>query len=143
MSHGLNALVSEDSSFVRNPGRVWPITAPVKCYGFPDEVVNYYQNADVVKALAFSFEKLFQGFFYLGPLRDKLMRQYTWRADFRNRSRNLPFLVFNPRAIAVSGDGHLIQGRNITDFRLRTRQHERFLEPPFLIRAALTRSPGK
>jgi predicted ATPase len=74
-------LISENYNFVRNPGRVWPITAPVKCYGFPDEVVNYYQNADVVKALAFTFEKLFQGVFYLGPLRDKLMRQYTWTGE--------------------------------------------------------------
>ncbi len=74
-------LVQENYEFVRNPGRVWPITEPAKCYGFPDEVVNYYQNADVVKALALSFEKLFQGLFYLGPLRERFSRQYTWTGE--------------------------------------------------------------
>jgi hypothetical protein len=31
--------------FVRQPGRVWSLPAPVKFYGFPDEVRAYYQNA--------------------------------------------------------------------------------------------------
>jgi predicted ATPase len=74
-------LTSRNYNFVRNPGRVWPITAPTKCYGFPDEVVNYYQNADVVKALGFTFEKLFQNLFYLGPLRERFIRQYTWTGE--------------------------------------------------------------
>jgi len=43
--------------------------------------VNYYQKADVVKALGFTFEKLFQNLFYLGPLRDKLLHQYAWTGD--------------------------------------------------------------
>jgi len=74
-------LTSQIYNFVRNPGRVWPITAPTKCYGFPDEVVNYFQNADVVKALGFTFEKLFQNLFYLGPLRERFIRQYTWTGE--------------------------------------------------------------
>jgi predicted ATPase len=74
-------LIQENYEFVRNPGRVWPITEPTKCYGFPDEVVNYYQNAEVVKALALSFEQLFQGLFYLGPLRERFSRQYSWTGE--------------------------------------------------------------
>ena len=74
-------LTEENYNFVRNVGRKWPITAPVKCYGFPDEVVNYYQNADVVKALTLSFEQLFQNLFYLGPLRERFSRQYTWTGE--------------------------------------------------------------
>ncbi len=74
-------LTARNYDFVRNPGRVWPITAPIKCYGFPDEVVNYFQNADVVKALGFNFEKLFQNLFYLGPLRERFIRQYTWTGE--------------------------------------------------------------
>jgi predicted ATPase len=74
-------LTQAEYDFVRNPGRAWPITEPVKCYGFPDEVVNYYQNADVVKLLALSLEKLFQSLFYLGPLRDRFARQYTWAGE--------------------------------------------------------------
>jgi predicted ATPase len=74
-------LSAEGYAFVRNPGRVWPITAPIKCYGFPDEAVNYYQNAQVVKALGFRFEKLFQTLYYLGPLRERFDRQYTWTGE--------------------------------------------------------------
>jgi hypothetical protein len=74
-------LIQQNYEFVRNPGRVWPITEPAKCYGFPDEVVNYYQNADVVKALALSFEKLFQRLVYLGPLRERFSRRYTWTGE--------------------------------------------------------------
>jgi len=74
-------LTQDNYKFVRNQGRKWPITEPVKCYGFPDEVVNYYQNADVVKALNLSFEKLFQEVFYLGPLRERFVRQYTWTGE--------------------------------------------------------------
>lgn len=74
-------LTQENYNFVRNQGRKWPISEPVKCYGFPDEVVNYYQNADVVKALTLSFEKLFQGLYYLGPLRERFLRQYSWSGE--------------------------------------------------------------
>jgi hypothetical protein len=78
---GRYELTQGNYKFMRNPGRKWPVTEPVKCYGFPDEVVNYYQNADVVKALNLSFEKLFQEVFYLGPLRERLIRQYTWTGE--------------------------------------------------------------
>jgi predicted ATPase len=74
-------LTQQKYKFVRNRGRIWPITEPAKCYGFPDEVVNYYRNADVVKALGLSFEKLFQQVYYLGPLRERFLRQYTWTGE--------------------------------------------------------------
>jgi hypothetical protein len=74
-------LIQENYAFVRNPGRAWPLAGPAKCYGFPDEVVNYYQNADVVKTLTLAFERLFQGLFYLGPLRERFSRQYTWTGE--------------------------------------------------------------
>jgi predicted ATPase len=74
-------LTQEKYEFVRNVGRKWPITGPVKCYGFPDEVVNYYQNADVVRSLNLGFEQLFQNTFYLGPLRERFFRQYSWTGE--------------------------------------------------------------
>lgn len=74
-------LTQRNYDFVRNQGRKWPITEPVKCYGFPDEVVNYHQNADVVRALNLGFEQLFQNLFYLGPLRERFLRQYTWTGE--------------------------------------------------------------
>jgi predicted ATPase len=74
-------LTQRNYDFVRNVGRKWPITSPVKCYGFPDEVVNYYQNADVVRSLNLGFEQLFQKLFYLGPLRERFLRQYSWTGE--------------------------------------------------------------
>lgn len=74
-------LTQRNYDFVRNQGRKWPITEPVKCYGFPDEVVNYYQNADVVRALNLAFEQLFHNLVYLGPLRERFSRQYPWTGD--------------------------------------------------------------
>lgn len=74
-------LSQKNYDFVRNTGRKWPITGPVKCYGFPDEVVNYHQNGDVVRSLNLGFEQLFQNMFYLGPLRERFLRQYSWTGE--------------------------------------------------------------
>ena len=63
---------------VRNPGRPWAAGAPVRFYGFPDEVVAYHQNADFVQELNLWHEKLFRSLFYLGPLRTKPERLYSW-----------------------------------------------------------------
>lgn len=59
-------------------GRQWSPSAPVRFYGFPDEVVAYHQNADFVQELNFRHEKFFQSLFYLGPLRTKTERLYSW-----------------------------------------------------------------
>ncbi len=64
--------------FIRTTGRVWPLPAPIKCYGFPDQVKAYYQNAAFLADLELEFEKLFSRVFYLGPLRDYPKREYTW-----------------------------------------------------------------
>ena len=62
----------------RKQGRVWNPGAPVRFYGFPDEVVAYHQNADFVQALNLQHEKLFRSLYYLGPLRTKTERLYSW-----------------------------------------------------------------
>lgn len=62
----------------RKQGRVWYPGAPVRFYGFPDEVVAYHQNADFVQALNLRHEKLFGSLCYLGPLRTKAERLYSW-----------------------------------------------------------------
>lgn len=62
----------------RKQGRVWYPGAPVRFYGFPDEVVAYHQNADFVQALNLRHEKLFRSLHYLGPLRTKAERLYSW-----------------------------------------------------------------
>ncbi len=69
---------AEKYSLKRRQGRVWYPGAPVRFYGFPDEVVAYHQNADFVQALNLCHEKLFRLFSYLGPLRTKAERLYSW-----------------------------------------------------------------
>jgi|SRR5436305_73416 len=64
--------------FVRTQGRPWPLPPPVKCYGFPDQVRAYYQNASFLSDFELQFEELFGRLFYLGPLREYPKRQYSW-----------------------------------------------------------------
>ena len=64
--------------FLRTQGRPWDLPGPVKCYGFPDQVKAYYQNAGFLADLELAFEQLFSRIYYLGPLRDYPKRQYTW-----------------------------------------------------------------
>lgn len=63
---------------VRNQGRGWSPGAPVRFYGFPDEVVAYHQNAEFVQSLNLIHEKLFRSVAYLGPMRTKAERLYSW-----------------------------------------------------------------
>ena len=62
----------------RKQGRAWPLGDPVRFYGFPDEVVAYHQNADFVQSLNLRHEQLFRSLFYLGPLRTRADRLYSW-----------------------------------------------------------------
>lgn len=71
-------LVTEGFEPRRPPGRPPHLPAPVKCYGFPDQVFGYYQNTGFLAELQLAFEQLFTGVYYLGPLRDYPRRQYTW-----------------------------------------------------------------
>ena len=69
---------AESYGLVRKRGRGWAPGAPVRFYGFPDEVVAYHQNADFVQDLNLRHEQLFQSLFYLGPLRTRAERLYSW-----------------------------------------------------------------
>ncbi len=63
----------------RNRGRPPRVSAPMKCYGFPDEVRANYQNASFLSDIVLEFENLFgKRVFYLGPLREYPKRQYVW-----------------------------------------------------------------
>jgi len=68
-------------SLKRKQGRGWSPGAPVRFYGFPDEVVAYHQNADFVQELNLRHEKLFRSLFYLGPLRTRAERLYSWTGN--------------------------------------------------------------
>jgi len=65
-----------DKNPARIQGRPPNISKPIKCYGFPSEALQYYQNADYLIDLNGAFEELFRNVFYLGPLRDDPKRIY-------------------------------------------------------------------
>lgn len=94
--------------FVRTPGRVWPLPAPIKCYGFPDQVKAYYQNAAFLADLELAFKELFARVFYLGPLREYPRREYTWAgaqpADMGRRGEKVvdALLASRERNIKIS-----------------------------------------
>ncbi len=69
---------SEQYNLVRKKMRAWALKEVVRFYGFPDEAVAYYQNAEFVQELNLEQEKLFKSIYYLGPLRTKADRLYTW-----------------------------------------------------------------
>jgi len=78
-------------TLVRKKMRAWSLKDTVRFYGFPDELVAYYQNADFVQELNLRNEKLFQSLFYLGPLRTKTERLYSWGG-------------VNPESVGFSGE---------------------------------------
>jgi AAA15 family ATPase/GTPase len=75
------SLIHDNYNSKRIPGRVWPLPPPIKCYGFPDEAIGYFQNNAFLPDFVLAFEKLFREIFYLGPLREYPRRSYTWAGD--------------------------------------------------------------
>lgn len=92
--------------FVRVQGRPWKLPPPAKCYGFPDQVRAYYQNASFLSDLELQFEQLFSRVFYLGPLRDYPKRQYQWAgaqpADMGRRGERVVEALLASRESGVS-----------------------------------------
>jgi predicted ATPase len=72
---------NEGIRLTRAQGRAWDLPAPVKFYGFPDQVYAYYQNAGFLSDLQLAFEKLFARLYYLGPLREFPQRIYPWKGS--------------------------------------------------------------
>ena len=70
--------ISESYPFVRKPGRAWSFSPPDRFYGFTDQVVAYHQNADFVQDFNLRHENLFRRLYYLGPLRMRPERLYSW-----------------------------------------------------------------
>ncbi len=74
-------LFTEGYQPVRNQGRKWPLPAPIRFYGFPDETIAYYQNTGVVADLALEMERLLKRLYYVGPLRGYPKRSYIWSGE--------------------------------------------------------------
>ena len=73
-------IFSENANFrfVRYQGRAWKFDSPMNCYGFPERVRTYYQNADFLIDLEYALEQCLQSVYYLGPLRAFPERFYSW-----------------------------------------------------------------
>lgn len=67
-----------DFKFIRNRGRAWPLSTPVKTHLFPDETRYYYQNTKFLFRFEFQYEELMDSIYYLGPLREYPKREYHW-----------------------------------------------------------------
>jgi len=65
----------------RRQGRAWQLPSPIRFYGFPDEVANYFQNADWLADLALALEHQLDRVHYVGPLREYPQRSYLWAGE--------------------------------------------------------------
>jgi predicted ATPase len=97
--------------FTRTRGRAWSLPAPAKCYGFPDQVRAYYQNAGFLSDLELEFEQLFARVFYLGPLRDYPQRQYTWAGSQPNDMGRRGERVVDALLAARESEERIYRGR--------------------------------
>lgn len=99
--YNLSAENSGDFRFKRTTGRVWDLPTPVKCYGFPDQVNSYFQNAGFLANFQLSFEEQMARTYYLGPLREYPQRQYTWAgsqpADMGRRGEHVVHAILAAR----------------------------------------------
>ena len=75
-----NLTVADSPNFQpkRTRGRAWDLPPPSKCYGFPDQARGYFQNTAFLSDLELRFEEMLSGIHYLGPLRERPSRQYSW-----------------------------------------------------------------
>lgn len=69
---------AEQYSLVRKQGRPGTLVDITRFYGFSDNLVANYQNSDFLQELNLAQEQLFSALYYLGPLRTKAERLYTW-----------------------------------------------------------------
>jgi predicted ATPase len=74
-------LTSTHYSLVRHTGRAWPLPAPVRFYGFPDEATAYYQNTTFASDLVLQLERMLRSVLYVGPLREYPRRLYLWSGE--------------------------------------------------------------
>jgi predicted ATPase len=109
-------ITSSIYNLTRNQGRPWPLPEPLRFYGFPPEVAAHYQNAAFTADLVLALENLFQGIFYVGPLREYPKRLYLWAGE-------VPAHVGEKGAQAIEA----ILAAGHRSFNLRPRQKTKYL----------------
>ncbi|WP_419840141.1 AAA family ATPase [Candidatus Poriferisodalis sp.] len=77
----LEATRNDKENFLRRLEGAKPgLPAPIHCYGFPNELVGRFENADFLRDLHLELEQQFEKrLFYLGPHRDRGQRRYAWQ----------------------------------------------------------------
>ena len=65
----------------RHQGRPWALPRPTRFYGFPDEVIAYFQNTVFTADLVLELEKMLKSIYYVGPLREYPKRLYLWSGE--------------------------------------------------------------
>ncbi len=74
-----NYVLISDSDFKKiKTGKGWKLTEPVKFYGFSDTALAYYKDSDFLQDLNLHQEDFFSKFYYLGPMRTRTKRTYSW-----------------------------------------------------------------
>lgn len=119
-------LIYDDFQVKRPPGRAWPLPAPVKSYGFPDQVNAYYLNLGFLGSLALEFENAFKRVYYLGPLREYPHSSYVWAGEAPEGVGNRGELAI-PALLAARERGTTIsrgRGRNRKSLSLDERVAE-------------------
>lgn len=104
-------VLDSDSDFKRiKTGRGAKLTEPVKFYGFSDAALAYYKDSDFLQDLNLHQEDFFSKFYYLGPMRTKTKRTYSWSG-------------VNPESVGDAGE-------NTIDAILSAKKQERKLKFP-------------
>lgn len=77
--YALTATINGNRDYLRrNPRHGDGLPPPIKCYGFPDQVSAYFENAGFLRDLELSFEDQLRRTYYLGPLREVPQPAYPW-----------------------------------------------------------------
>ncbi len=88
--------------FEEEPVAVDSSARPLKFYGFSDEAAAESQQPSTLRTLNQIHPQLFSNLFYLGPLRDRTSRLYTWKgtspSDVGTDGRNAVFAMLSARS---------------------------------------------
>jgi predicted ATPase len=92
------------------------VSPPVKCYGFSEEALRYYQNAGFLNDFVLAFERQLQRIYYLGPLREYPQRIYSWAGERPNGVGLKGELAV--AALLAAKDERVYSGRTTSRIRL-------------------------
>jgi predicted ATPase len=107
----------EHAPLRRIKGRAWPLRDTIRFYGFPEELFSYYQDTTFVQDVQFQHERLFASLHYLGPLRTKTNRLYSWSG-------------LNPQNVGYDGENTIpaILAARDRQFNFGSRMHYKAFE---------------